>query len=127
MSNIRQNCPKCEMGTLTDGPHYKYDGYHGESLTWYCSACHYGESEPTKDAKPNADELRSLADGVYIGKCRHFLEEMQEAIGCVVSSPLNGLVCALEQVRNDPWFFESFEKAVDLFRDALCDKKTVFF
>lgn len=57
---------------------------------------------------------------------RHFLEEMQEALG-IVHAPLTGLVCALEQVRNDPWFFESFEKAVDLFRDALCDKQTVFF
>lgn len=50
-NNIRQQCPKCERGSLTDGPHYQ-TFYDGDCLTWYCSTCHYGESEPTKDAKP---------------------------------------------------------------------------
>lgn len=51
MSNILQNCPKCQMGALTNGPHYE-SYFDGECLTWRCSACGYGESEPTKDAKP---------------------------------------------------------------------------
>jgi len=60
------------------------------------------------------------------GNLGHFFDEMYTALG-MVNAPLSGIVCALEQVRNDPWFSESFEGAVDLVRAALCDKQTVFF
>lgn len=56
----------------------------------------------------------------------HFLEEISRVAG-LLHAPMSGIVCVLDQVRQDPWFSQLHDEAVDLFRDALCDKQTVYF
>src|ERR1043166_4182610 len=56
----------------------------------------------------------------------HFLDEISRQVD-MLHAPLSGIVCTLDQIRRDPWFAEQFDNAVDLIRDALCDKQTVYF
>lgn len=48
-----KHCPKCERGSLNQGPKYVFSVYGNdriEQLMFYCSICGYGEGDPCKDA-----------------------------------------------------------------------------
>jgi ribosomal protein S27AE len=52
MSTVRdKRCPKCDEGTLSDGPRYTVRIMGDEGLLYRCTRCGYGEFDPTKDAK----------------------------------------------------------------------------